>query len=429
MELTNREVCEFYRTLYLIDFNLSDNDVVFSFSFDRVSDRIIRLLLKRAKDSDNELPIDNIDGLKKAKQIKLFLPEFEELFSIPFFPNEKVFFKKLPSILKNNPSKDFSFFIKKIVWSGEENICYLADNSLDEKDLRFLKAYKKLRQVFRFLKRVSDNYSPEGVFHIYSSSRLAKISLKTRSDKIPNLLDNLIDESFNKALEYLLSDIENINLDSEEHLLRSLHIEFAKRAIVNVLRDELRNTKVILLENFIKRFREIAEEYTVIKKAFVESLESSKLKEDFEKKYYEIVEKLHSQLSDINSKAIFIPIALLFGVSKLSSSFFLNLSIFFGTLVFSTLICLYLKGQKKILSVVQAEIDFFKQKLEGLDDLKSKFESIEDLSKTIDKRIFLTHLINGLFLAFILLSVMYKSLPCVRSFIRESVLGILLLFN
>ena len=429
MELTNRDVCEFYRTLRLVSFNLNDNDIVFSFPFDQVSDKIIELLLKKAKDSNNELPIDNIERLRRTEQIKLFLPEFEELFSIPFFPNEEIFFRKLPSALKFDPARDFHFFIKEVKWSREENVCYLANSSLDEKNSRFLKVYSRLRQVLGFLNKVSDNYSSEGVFYIYSSSRLVKISLKIHPDRSSNLLDDLIDENLQRALEHLLSDIEGIDLDSEEHPLKSLHIEFAKRAIINVLKDEVRNTKAISLECFIKKFKEITEEYKVIKKAFVESLESSKLKEDFEKKYYEILGRLHSQLSDINSKAIFIPLALLFGVSKLASSLFLNLSIFFGTLIFSALICLYLKGQRKILRAVQTEIDFFKQRLEDLESLKSKFDSIKDLSRTIDRRIYFTHLINGLFLTFMLLSVMYKNLPCVRSFIKESVLRIISLFN
>ena len=120
METLKDSACKFYKNLRVIKVDLERNEIIFSFTPSEVPKSVKEKLIHHAKDVEYEYPIDSLEDLESAKALKLFLSEFEELFSIPFFPNEKIFFQRLSNFLKEKleiETTNFSVFFSGIMYS------------------------------------------------------------------------------------------------------------------------------------------------------------------------------------------------------------------------------------------------------------------------------------------------------------------------
>jgi len=131
-------------------------------------------------------------------------------------------------------------------------------------------------------------------------------------------VQNSIDwEHLQKVTDEIIDSIDKFyGKFSNNSANMELEKKFILKAMEDIFKDKLarmenRSYIDISFNDLIDRWQELCEEYETIQRAYIESLDTQKIKFDFEKKTQEINEKLHSILADIQTKIIIPPLALL----------------------------------------------------------------------------------------------------------------------
>jgi hypothetical protein len=130
-----------------------------------------------------------------------------------------------------------------------------------------------------------------------------------------------------KTIVYGYVDYEHLHKVNDEFLNPIKHLytkftqkdyksELEKKFILKAIEDVFKNEKEITFNDIIDNWENICEEYEIIQRAYIESLDTQKLKFDYEKKLQEMHDQLYSILNNIQNKMIIPPLAIAFVVAN-----------------------------------------------------------------------------------------------------------------
>ncbi len=195
---------------------------------------------------------------------------------------------------------------------------------------------------------------------------------------------------------------------------RKIRLVFFKSALEKVC-DGL---KEVDMDFIIANLAKLESEYHSNYRAYLNSLDPSKLRIDFEKGAQEFVGKLSSTLSDIHGKIILIPLAAIAAIFQISREHPLKnfaLAIAVGLVVWVVL--RFSDTQKSILSQVKENITDFiklysseaKEYSEFTQQINKKSESLLTLCEEIKTKIGLSQLIGYFSITLVLISAFWAS--------------------
>lgn len=174
--------------------------------------------------------------------------------------------------------------------------------------------------------------------------------------------------------------------NTKSELDKEIRITFLKKAIEDTFTED-----EITFVDVINKFERLIQQYEIIVRAYIEELNTEKIKYDYEKRIQEINEKLSSMVGDIHTKQIILPIAFVIGVAQIKSdtSFFIAVMIFFGLSLFTSLLTMYRNTQTKLIQTIEKNVeyweDFYKTNLKSLykNDISSRINNIRDIIEKV----------------------------------------------
>lgn len=238
------------------------------------------------------------------------------------------------------------------------NLKYSSISKTEECDL--IKAYNKVLILLNIIKSILIDKNQEGSadykYTIFDKRKIILHSLyDTESlEKFANI----------EKLDDILSNLTNeITLESNKRI----NTIFLINAIEDVLPKEKKN---IDMKEFLPELKKIYNGYQVHHRAYINSLEPSKLKDAAAKDLKESFSKLNTLLSDINSKIIFLPIAFIVSLGQMSSNNQAkNIAIFVGMIIFCMIVQKFSSIQESILNAISAEIDEKEKECKEVDNI------------------------------------------------------------
>lgn len=213
-----------------------------------------------------------------------------------------------------------------------------------------------------------------------------------------------------KKLENFFSLISELYDETMKESDKRTNILFLINALETVFVDQ---KEEIDFSQVLAKLQEIYEEYQVHHRAYINSLEPGKLKENFEKDIQEYLGKLNNLLSDVNSKMIFLPIAFIVSLGQLSAAGQAkNLVILMGMFIFCLLVHKFSRTQQELLYAIKYDIDdkkstFEKNVSKFFKELEPKTIRLMNLVSAIDKRFQWTILLTWVIFVVVVLAVLY----------------------
>ncbi len=206
--------------------------------------------------------------------------------------------------------QDFDTFIQRhpnITFLMKEKLVgkYTVDRFEQEgEEDKLLKKYREIKVLDSIIDKISiSKKTSSNRCYEYELFNTKKISIKSFIDK--RLLEKM-DENFSQKLEFISSKLNSLST-SQLGLERS----FLSKAIEDILKhNQVKGIEVTYID-IIEYIDEICEEYELLQKSYIDSLDSNSIRYDYQKKTQEINDKLQSISSDIQNKSILPPIALL----------------------------------------------------------------------------------------------------------------------
>lgn len=279
---------------------------------------------------------------------------------------------------------------------------YSSISKVEECDL--IKVYNKLLILINIISLISIDKNQESsadykytifdkrkiILHsIYNTESLQKISKVEKLDKIISTLSDEIIIDSNKRINKI----------------------FLINAIEDVLPKENRN---IDLKDFLINLNKIYNEYQVHHRAYINSLEPTKLKNEAAKDLKESFSKLNTLLGDINSKIIFLPIAFIVSLGQMNNdSQIKNIAIFMGMTIFCMIVYKFSSIQQTILTIIKDEIEVKEKECKEVDNIFESVSSIlirlNNLLNEIRSRVIWTIRLNWIILVIVFLSTLYYS--------------------
>ncbi len=350
----------------------------------------INLEISNIEDT-SEFQSYNIEGIE-ILQNKVLIPE-------TYFNNENIFFidnyndliEKYPSYYKLEIEKKEVFFLKLKSFLHERN-----DN--------FIKTYKTLKFLDLLLNKIAiDNKDTSNHTITYEIIQKKKI-----------LVCNLLDyQTINSIDKKLLSQIKMVykRFNATNELDKEIKTTFLKKAI----EDSFSKDEISFID-IIKKFERMIQQYEIIIRAYIEELDTEKVKYDYEKRIQEINEKLSSMIGDIHTKQIILPIAFVIGTAQIKESTPTSLvfMIFLGLAVFTLLVTMYSNTQKKLIESIKDNVDywenFYKLNLKTLyvNEIKTKISQINNIIDKVKSSMTHTIILSWLLILILMIYLIFK---------------------
>lgn len=200
---------------------------------------------------------------------------------------------------------------------------------------------------------------------------------------------------------------------SRSQLDKEIRLVFFKKAI-----EDTFNRNYITFDDVILNIDNLLQQYEIISRAYIEELDTEKVKYDYEKRLQEYNEKLSSMVGDIHTKQIMFPIAFVIGVAqidKVSSTQFV-LIILFGLLIFATILTFYSNTQKNLIKVLEDNIqyweEFYKKNLNTLykSEIENKIFSIKEIISKVKNNINYSVLLSWVLIIVFFIYITFKYL-------------------
>lgn len=307
--------------------------------------------------------------------------------NIYFFNDYESFVEIYPNYYKLQKEKKEIFFLDKKRFLSE-----IRDN--------FIKSYKSLKCLDVIFEKISFQRPKESENHTFTYEVLHKrktlVKSKIGIEDITNIdkrLSALIKLSYKK-------------LNTQNELDKEVRITFLKKAIEDVFPEN-----EITFTEITQKFEVLMQQYEIITRAYIEELDTEKIKYDYEKKIQDINEKLSLTTSDIHTKLILLPLGFVVAVAQMRTVDFpleISLIILLGLIIFTTIINLFTNTQKKL--IINTEVDikywekFYKKHLISVyeSEIKIKIDNIKAITESIKHRMFIT-----IFLSWLLVTVLF----------------------
>jgi len=339
----------------------------------------IEIELKTAEREAEETIFDDVFGVKEENnniKFKLTPSKLKEKLNILFFSTEKDFLQKIG--------------IKKL-----EKEVFIFDKKANLKN--YLKCYDFFVTLKEFLSEISitNNSLKKEIILYYKEPIIIK-------EDIQYLKCDDFYKKF-KLLEKLKKDIQ---------LEPQTRNEFIKKAIYDIFKEKIKNNNLTINE-IAEKFDEIDSEYFLIKRAYIDSLDTDKIKDDFKNKYHETLNFINNIISNLYTKTLFVPLTLIFGISQkltTSKNYINQLYIFFSLIVFLLILAYLIWGNLYILKNIKVQIDELEQETKYFNNFKNKVNSLLDSYKGVRNRIYFI-------LIFIIISIIiltYIYLPFIK---------------
>lgn len=313
--------------------------------------------------------------------------------SIETFRDEKIllkktiedFFKEYPSYYKLEKEKNKIFILS-------EKKFHTQINNLQFNNYANLKNLDLLFNKISIDKKDTENHT---ITYEVVHKRKLNISNKFDTSKLVSI-DRKISFLFKKTYKKICTENE-LDID--------MKIVFLKKTIEDFFNDK----KNITFNDIVNNFEELMAQYEIILRAYVEELDTEKIKYDYEKKIQELNEKLSNMTNDINTKILILPIAYVLGAAQIKKDtdcIIIGL-IFLGLIAFTTLVTIFSNIQKELMESINIDItyweNFYKKNLKTTynTSIKYRFSKINKLVLSLKSRIFLTLFISwGLIVIF-----------------------------
>jgi len=296
-------------------------------------------------------------------------------------------FSNLPSFMKNFPSYSFVKNEKLItIYSIDAIICKDANN------MNLYEKYKNLSLLDNVMNKISleknDSIPRCYEYEIFNSK-------KTLIKNIISLeVLKKLDDSFFEQIRYIDEKLSTINKPQLE-----LDKSFLAKSIEDVFKQK-NIQKNSTYDDLVACFDEICEEHELLQKAYLDSLDTSSLKFDYQKKTQEVIDKLQTILSDMQNKMIIPPIALIIVLANIhdkpSHIKSLTMLILF---FFFIIVGYYAYNQHKILNNYILTINnwkkfYLKFLSKNFQKIESNFKNISDIASSIQNTIVITFVVN-----------------------------------
>jgi hypothetical protein len=353
------------------------------------------------------------------KLIKTTLPGSE--YDLYFLNDELDFLDKFRT---NEPNKPY--YIK--------SLDFYSESGKSKENIIFFKYRSLLILLGEIVESIADDVA-KGTINTYSV--FYKSTIKIENKLVSSEIDNnptyteknfFIDEvKLNKnrdILSILINDVNRLQNNNSDY---KINIEFLKKSIYDQFEGKIKNKETIYFYEIIEKLEQIYDDYELIKRAYIDSLNPDKLKEDFQKKYQEALTYLNSILTDIHTKTLFIPIAIILSIlPKLinhSSEFSIKvcghvlsdniLLLILGTVILLT-IFYFMFGYRKIIKNIglliqnlNNEVNENKDNTCFYDKIKEQHKNIKGLFDTVQNRLYFSYaliFIGILFLLFVFIN-------------------------
>lgn len=199
--------------------------------------------------------------------------------------------------------------------------------------------------------------------------------------------------------------------NTKSELDKEIRITFLKKAIEDTFSED-----EITFVDVINKFERLIQQYEIIVRAYIEELNTEKIKYDYEKRIQEINEKLSSMVGDIHTKQIILPIAFVIGIAQIKhdTSFFIAIMIFFGLSLFTSLLTMYRSTQTKLIHTIEKNVeyweDFYKTNLKSLykNDISSRIQSIKCIIEKVKDNMFHTIFFSWLLIILFLVYIIFQ---------------------
>ncbi|WP_129081394.1 ATP synthase subunit B family protein [Halarcobacter anaerophilus] len=273
-----------------------------------------------------------------------------------------------------------------------------------EKKLDFIMQYEKISQLFNIINQISIDKDKEGLsdykYTIFDKRKIFIHSLYNKKDIL--IFQNIknIDELINTFTDEILVNAEK---------------RINKIFLINALEDTLsKDKKQININEIFPLLSKVYDEYQIHHRAYINSLDPAKLKEDANKALKEYFSKLNTLLSDVNSKIIFLPIAFIVSLGQMSSQTQAkNFIILLGMSIFCLILYKFSVIQRDILNALSKEIESKKEECKEVNKLYNSVEStlasLEKLTFSIKDRFNWTIKLNTMIFVIVFLSFLFYS--------------------
>ncbi|MDN5093396.1 hypothetical protein [Aliarcobacter butzleri] len=247
-------------------------------------------------------------------------------------------------------------------------------------------SYKNIKYLDLLINKIAiDKRDTENHTITYEIIQKKKLSIKNFLD-----FDSIINID-SKILSLMRMSYSRFNTKSE--LDKEIRITFLKKAIEDTFSED-----EITFVDVINKFERLIQQYEIIVRAYIEELNTEKIKYDYEKRIQEINEKLSSMIGDIHTKQIILPIAFVIGIAQIKpdTSFFIAIMIFFGLSLFTSLLTMYRNTQTKLIQTIEKNLeyweDFYKTNLKSLyrNDISSRINNIRDIIEKVKDNMYHT---------------------------------------
>ena len=352
----------------------------FEFSFEKDILGIEKVIISNILNTSIYSEI-NINNMKIEDDfISIPLVDFENN-GFYFFEDYKSFIEDYPSYYKFKKEKKEVFFLDKKQLFSEVN-----DS--------FVKSYKRLEYLDLIFEKISFQEAKESENHSLTYEVLHK-----RKTVIKNKISFEQLENINKKLGLLIK-LSYRRLNARTDLDKEIRTTFLKKAIEDVFLDN-----EITFTEITKKFDVLMQQYEIITRAYIEELDTEKIKYDYEKKIQDINEKLSLTTNDIHTKLILLPLGYVVAVAQMRTETFpmqISFIIFLGLIIFTTIINLFTNTQKKLIINTEDDIkyweNFYKLHLKTLyeTEIKIKIDNIKSITSSIKDRMFITIFLSWL---------------------------------
>lgn len=292
-----------------------------------------------------------------------------------------------PNFLKTNLNFNFYFTFDEFIEKNNTSISDKYFFILDEKITSFNKENPKLKvfdiivQLNKVFNDISDDVEKGTKYTTYTIFDTKKIKIKSdfHKEDIEFILDNNI--NFGEIVYDLYNDLEV----ASEKKIKTL---FFKKAMETTF-----NNKNLQMSDILKNIAKLFEEYESHYRAYINSLEPEKIKQQFQEEHNSFLKELNSILTDVHNKIIFIPLAFIFGASQISSSDSLkSIIIILGMLVFTIFVSTFLGTHEKVLNILKNKLDerntYYRIEEPSLyKNYENKIKELIDLTESIQIRI------------------------------------------
>lgn len=289
--------------------------------------------------------------------------------------------------MKTNLNFNFYFTFDEFIEKNSTSITDKYFFILDEKITSFnqenskLKVFNIIIELNKIFNDISDDVEKGIKCTTYTIFDTKKIKIKSDfyKEDIEFILNNNI--NFGEIVYDLYNDLEVVS----EKKIKTI---FFKKAMEITF-----NNKNLQMSDILRNIAKLFEEYESHYRAYINSLEPEKIKQQFQEEHNSFLKELNSILTDVHNKIIFIPLAFIFGASQLSSSDSLkSIIIILGMLVFTIFVSTFLETHEKVLNILKNKLDerntYYKVEEPSLyKNYENKIKELIDLVESIKIRI------------------------------------------